>query len=124
MKTAYQFIGARRDSRGVRLYTRNGYDFADRFPKIVEAVAGLPVRSCYRRRGYCGGRGWPVRVRAARYRLRDHAGRWITLERLRYARELLERDVRVTLEDVAATSGFGSLPIMRHHFRKNLGTTR
>jgi ATP-dependent DNA ligase len=28
-------IMARRDSRGVRLYTRNGYDFADRFPKII-----------------------------------------------------------------------------------------
>jgi ATP-dependent DNA ligase len=38
---------ARRDSRGVRLYTRNGYNFADRFPKIVEAVASLPVRSCF-----------------------------------------------------------------------------
>jgi AraC family transcriptional regulator, transcriptional activator FtrA len=50
-------------------------------------------------------------------------GRWITLERLRYARELLERDARVTLEDVAATSGFGSLPAMRHHFRKNLGSS-
>jgi transcriptional regulator GlxA family with amidase domain len=42
---------------------------------------------------------------------------------LRYARELLERDARATLEDVAATSGFGSLPTMRHHFRKNLGTS-
>ena len=38
---------ARRDSPGVRLYTRNGYNFADRFPKIVEAVASLPVRSCF-----------------------------------------------------------------------------
>jgi ATP-dependent DNA ligase len=40
-------ILARRDSRGVRLYTRNGYNFADRFPKIVEAIASLPVRSCF-----------------------------------------------------------------------------
>jgi ATP-dependent DNA ligase len=39
-------IMARRDSRSVRLLTRNGYDFADRFPKIVEAVSNLPVRSC------------------------------------------------------------------------------
>jgi methylphosphotriester-DNA--protein-cysteine methyltransferase len=44
-------------------------------------------------------------------------GWWIMLERLRYARELLERDARATLEDVAAT------PTMRHHFRKNLGTS-
>jgi hypothetical protein len=40
-------IMARRDSRRVRLYTRNGYNFADRFQKIVEAVLSLPVRSCF-----------------------------------------------------------------------------
>jgi bifunctional non-homologous end joining protein LigD len=38
---------ARRDANGVRLFTRNGYNFADRFPRIVEAVANLPVRSCF-----------------------------------------------------------------------------
>jgi ATP-dependent DNA ligase len=26
---------------------RNGYNFADRFPRIVEAIAGLPVQSCF-----------------------------------------------------------------------------
>ena len=30
----------------MRLITRNGYDFADRFSLIVEAIAALPVRSC------------------------------------------------------------------------------
>jgi bifunctional non-homologous end joining protein LigD len=40
-------ILARRDERGVRLFTRNGYDFADRFPLITKAVAALPVRSCF-----------------------------------------------------------------------------
>jgi ATP-dependent DNA ligase len=40
-------IMARRDDNGVRLYTRNGYDFAGRFPQIVEAVAKLKVRSCF-----------------------------------------------------------------------------
>jgi bifunctional non-homologous end joining protein LigD len=39
-------IMARRDGRGVRLFTRNGYNFADRFPKIVEAVSNLPALSC------------------------------------------------------------------------------
>ena len=39
-------IIARRDERGVRLFTRNGYNFADRFPKIVEAVKSLAVHSC------------------------------------------------------------------------------
>jgi bifunctional non-homologous end joining protein LigD len=38
---------ARRDDSGVRLYTRNGYDFAGRFPQIVEAVSKLKVRSCF-----------------------------------------------------------------------------
>jgi ATP-dependent DNA ligase len=40
-------IMARRDDSGVQLYTRNGYDFAYRFPRIVEAVAKLPVQSCF-----------------------------------------------------------------------------
>jgi len=40
-------IVARRDDNGVRLYTRNGYDFAGRFPQIVDAVSTLKVRSCF-----------------------------------------------------------------------------
>ena len=32
-------IIARRDAKGVRLFTRNGYDFTGRFPKIVDAIA-------------------------------------------------------------------------------------
>src|SRR6266581_7492477 len=40
-------IMARRDGNGVRLYTRNGYDFADRFPQIVEAVSKLKAGSCF-----------------------------------------------------------------------------
>jgi bifunctional non-homologous end joining protein LigD len=39
-------ISARRQGARVRLFTRNGYDFTDRFPKIVAAVAALSVRSC------------------------------------------------------------------------------
>jgi len=39
-------IIARRDTNGVRLYTRNGYNFAGRFPQIVEAVSKLKVGSC------------------------------------------------------------------------------
>jgi bifunctional non-homologous end joining protein LigD len=39
-------IVAHRDGDRVRLVTRNGYDFANRFPLAVAAVAGLPVRSC------------------------------------------------------------------------------
>ena len=39
-------ILAERDAKGVTLHTRRGYDFADRFPLVVAAVARLPVRSC------------------------------------------------------------------------------
>ena len=36
----------RRDAAGVRLLTRNGHDWADRFPLIAEAAGALGVRSC------------------------------------------------------------------------------
>jgi bifunctional non-homologous end joining protein LigD len=39
-------IMARREASSVRLYTRNGYDFAHRFPRIVEAVSSISVGSC------------------------------------------------------------------------------
>jgi bifunctional non-homologous end joining protein LigD len=39
-------ILAHRDGASVRLLTRNGHDFAGRFPLIVAAVAALPARSC------------------------------------------------------------------------------
>jgi bifunctional non-homologous end joining protein LigD len=38
-------IMARRDSAGVRLFTRNGHDFTARFPLAAAAVAALPGRS-------------------------------------------------------------------------------
>jgi ATP-dependent DNA ligase len=41
----YRLI-ARRDGAGVRLITRGGYDWSDRFPGIVAAVGGLKVKSC------------------------------------------------------------------------------
>jgi ATP-dependent DNA ligase len=37
---------ARRDPIGIRLLTRNGYDWSPRYPLIVEAVNRLRVRSC------------------------------------------------------------------------------
>jgi ATP-dependent DNA ligase len=37
---------ARRDPDGIRLLTRNGYDWTPRYPLIVEAVDRLKVRSC------------------------------------------------------------------------------
>jgi hypothetical protein len=38
---------ADRDAKAVLLFTRNGDDFANRFPQIVEAIEGLPVRPCF-----------------------------------------------------------------------------
>jgi bifunctional non-homologous end joining protein LigD len=37
---------ARRDSVGIRLITRRGNDWSERFPLILEAVNHLKVRSC------------------------------------------------------------------------------
>ena len=37
---------ARRDPIGIRLLTRNGHDWASRYPLIVQAVNRLKVRSC------------------------------------------------------------------------------
>jgi ATP-dependent DNA ligase len=39
-------ILARRDTKGVRLYTRNGNDFTNRFLLVVASVMALPARSC------------------------------------------------------------------------------
>jgi bifunctional non-homologous end joining protein LigD len=39
-------ILARREDDCVRLFTRNGFDFTARYPKIAAALESLPVRSC------------------------------------------------------------------------------
>ena len=39
-------IMAERDHGSVKLYSRNGYDFAERFPLAAAAIRKLPVRSC------------------------------------------------------------------------------
>jgi bifunctional non-homologous end joining protein LigD len=39
-------ILAHRNGDRVRLFTRNGYDFTGRFPKIAASMAVLPVHSC------------------------------------------------------------------------------
>ena len=49
-------------------------------------------------------------------------GEWLLIERLGRARELLESGSR-SIDDVAATCGFGSPATLRHHFRERLGTS-
>ena len=67
-------ILARREAEHVHLFTRNGYDFTARFPKIAAAVGSLGVRSCV-----LDGEAIVVDERGLsvfdvlRYRLRDHA---------------------------------------------------
>ncbi len=34
-------------SAPLTLYTRNGYDFADRFLRTVEAIKSSPMQSCF-----------------------------------------------------------------------------
>jgi bifunctional non-homologous end joining protein LigD len=57
-------IMARLDAAGVRLLTRNGHDFAGRFPPAAGAVAALSARSClidgrHQPKGPCGVRPHP-----------------------------------------------------------------
>jgi bifunctional non-homologous end joining protein LigD len=65
---------ARRDAAGVRLLTRNGHDWADRYPLIAEAASALGVRSCLidGEAVACDGDGMPVFDRL-RYRRQDGA---------------------------------------------------
>ena len=48
---------ARRDAVGIRLITRRGNDWSDRFPLVVEAVNHLKVRSCLGEVVCCDERG-------------------------------------------------------------------
>ena len=65
---------ARRDAAGVRLLTRNGIDWTERYPQISEAAGALKVRSCLidGEAVACDGDGMPVFDRL-RYRRADGA---------------------------------------------------
>jgi bifunctional non-homologous end joining protein LigD len=55
----------RGDAIGVRLFTRRGLDWTDRYPSIAAAVAALPCRSCLidGEVVICGDDGIPPRLR-------------------------------------------------------------
>jgi hypothetical protein len=63
---APQCSSASRHTAGLRLLTRNGHDWADRYPLIAEAAGALQVRSFLLDGGgaACDG-GWHAGVRSA-----------------------------------------------------------
>lgn len=74
----------------------------------LAARAGMSLRTFQRR--FAAATGLPP-------------GEWLAAERLRVARELLERPDAGSLDDVAEAAGFGTAAVMRHHFRDRLGTS-
>jgi bifunctional non-homologous end joining protein LigD len=78
---------ARRDGERVRLITRNGFDWAARYPLVVKAVAGLKARSCTMdgEIAVCDGNGVAV------FDLLRHGPRQKT-DAILYAFDLLELD--------------------------------
>src|SRR5262245_45250527 len=59
----------RRDPAGVRLLTRNGHDWSERYPLIAAGVVALRVRSCLidGEAVACDQDGMPRETSAARY---------------------------------------------------------
>ncbi|MEU7137816.1 helix-turn-helix domain-containing protein [Nocardia sp. NPDC046473] len=48
--------------------------------------------------------------------------RWLTLQRVRHAQQLLE-DTMLDIEQIARATGMGTGPLLRHHFRRIVGVT-
>jgi AraC family transcriptional regulator, transcriptional activator FtrA len=76
--------------------------------RMLAARAGMSMRTFQRRFEAATG---------------DSVGEWLLNERLRHARDLLEKQLTASLDDIAVACGFGTLATMRHHFRKRLGTS-
>ena len=75
---------------------------------VLARAAGMSLRTFQRR--FAAATGMPP-------------GEWLVGERLRLARDLLERPGPLSLDDVAEASGFGTQARLRHHFRERLGTS-
>lgn len=80
----------------------------DRPLAAMARLAGMSLRTFQRR--FAAATGLPP-------------GEWIIAERLRRAREMLERPGAVSLAQIAEASGFRSPAALRHHFRTRLGTS-
>ena len=96
---------ARRDAAGVRLLTRNGHDWADRYPLIAEAASALGVRSCLidGEAVACDGDGMPVFDRL-RYRRADKTVFLYAFDLIELnGRDLRREPIEVRKRQLAAT---------------------
>jgi bifunctional non-homologous end joining protein LigD len=105
---------ARRDSVGVRLLTRNGHDWADRYPAIVEAVNQLKARSCLidGEAVVCDANGLTVFERL-RYRRDDRSVFLFAFDLLELDGADLRREPLETRKATLASLLRGSLPGLR-----------
>jgi AraC family transcriptional regulator, transcriptional activator FtrA len=105
-----------------------------KYPVQRERASGSRLAGLLDRVRAALGEDWPIERLAAEAAVSSRAlhrrfqevagvspGAWLLTERLGRARELLE-GTRLSVEEVAAASGFGSVATMRHHFRRALGT--
>src|SRR5262245_24726759 len=105
---------ARRDSVGIRLLTRNGHDWADRYPAIVDAVNTLKARSCVidGEAVACDANGLAVFERL-RYRRDDHSVLLFAFDLLELDGQDLRREPLETRKATLASLLRGSLPGVR-----------
>jgi bifunctional non-homologous end joining protein LigD len=105
---------ARRDPVGIRLLTRNGHDWAPRYPLIVEAVNALKVRSCLidGEAVACDKHGVAVFERL-RYRRDDRSVFLFAFDLLELDGQNLRREPLETRKATLASLLRGSLPGLR-----------
>ena len=105
---------ARRDPVGIRLLTRNGHDWADRYPAIVEAVNQLRARSCLLdgEAVVCDANGLAVFERL-RYRRDDRSVFLFAFDLLDLDGQDLRREPLETRKATLASLLRGSLPGVR-----------
>jgi len=104
----------RRDVAGVRLLTRNGHDWTDRYPLIAEAAGALRVRSFLidGEAVACDGDGMPVFDRL-RYRRQDARVFLFAFDLLELNGQDLRREPLETRKATLASLLRGSLPGLR-----------
>jgi bifunctional non-homologous end joining protein LigD len=104
----------RRDGAGIRLLTRNGYDWAPRYPLSIEAVNAPKVRSCLLdgEAVACDDNGLAVFERL-RHRRDDHSVFLFAFDLLELDGQDLRREPLETRKATLASLLRGSLPGLR-----------